>query len=74
MENATLKVVREPEAMAKLGVRSKQHFRQLINAGLLPRPIRIGKNSVGWLDHELDEAIRKRISERDAAASEGATA
>jgi prophage regulatory protein len=67
MENKPiLKVLREPEALDRLGLRSKQHFRQLIAAGLMPKPIRLGKNSVGWLEHEIDEALRARIAERDA--------
>jgi predicted DNA-binding transcriptional regulator AlpA len=61
-----LKVLREPDAMDTVGVRSKQHFRQLISAGLMPRPIRIGRNSVGWLAHELQAVLRARMAERDA--------
>jgi predicted DNA-binding transcriptional regulator AlpA len=68
MENiVVLRVLREPDAMLKMGIRSKQHFRQLIAAGMMPRPIKLGVSAVGWLEHELDALIAKRIVERDAA-------
>jgi prophage regulatory protein len=38
---------------------------QLKLAGKFPKPIRLGGNSVGWLEHEVDAWIEARVAERD---------
>lgn len=34
-----------------------------IKAGTFPKPIRLGENSVGWLQSEVDGWLRDRIAE-----------
>jgi prophage regulatory protein len=36
--------------------------------GSFPRPVRIGKRAVGWVESEVDGWIEARIAERDAKA------
>ena len=37
-----------------------------VRAGLFPSPIPLGKRSVGWLEHEVDEWIERRAESRRA--------
>jgi prophage regulatory protein len=34
-------------------------------AGTFPKPVRLGPQSVGWLEHEIEAWIAERIAERD---------
>ena len=60
--------VRAPESFNKCGL-SKSRGWQLIKEGQFPKPIRIGPNSVAWLESELDEWIAARVAERDQTSS-----
>ncbi len=37
-----------------------------IRAGEFPRPVNLGSNAVGWLEHEVSEWLAARVVERDA--------
>ena len=39
-----------------------------VKAGIYPRPIKVAPNVSRWRKSESDEAMAKRIAERDAAA------
>jgi prophage regulatory protein len=43
-------------------------IRELIAAGKFPKPIKIGAHRVGFLESEIDDWLRARAAERDAAA------
>ncbi len=43
---------------------------QKIKQGTFPRPVKLGPNSVGWLDSEVGDWQEKRIAERDGAKRE----
>lgn len=63
--DASLKILRPREVIAKIGLSSMQLWR-LRKANRFPKPVRLGSNSVGYLEHEVDEWIRQRAAEREA--------
>jgi prophage regulatory protein len=60
----TQKVLRRPAVVAKTGESTSTIYEKMAR-GEFPRPIRLGKRSVGWIEDELDAYIAKRIAERD---------
>jgi prophage regulatory protein len=59
-------VAREAQRYELTGVPTSTWY-DLQNAGLAPKPIRLGgPRSVGWLISELEEWIEQRRAERDA--------
>lgn len=59
-------IIRLPELRALTG-RGRSAIYADMAAGRLPRPIKLGARSVGWLRAEVDAWIAARIAERDAA-------
>lgn len=45
---------------------------QLIAAGKFPKPIRLSRQSVGWLETEIADWQTARIAERDASSNKRA--
>ena len=39
---------------------------RLINAGLFPKPVRLGANRVGWLESEIEKWLQAKVDERDS--------
>jgi prophage regulatory protein len=62
-----MKIVRKSAAENKVGL-SGRHMDRLEAAGQFPKKVRLGANSVGWFEHELDEWLAARAAERDRAA------
>jgi prophage regulatory protein len=64
-----MKVLRLPAVIAKVGFGHSKVYEEVAKAkageGDFPLPIPLGPKIVGWLDHELDEYIERRIAERD---------
>jgi len=60
-----MKVLRPKDAAAKCGL-SRMHLYRLERAGSFPKRLRLGPNSVGWLEEELDAWIRERAEARNA--------
>ena len=57
--------------LSKKSVREKvlyspAHIARLEAAGLFPKRVRLGQGRVGWVEDEVEDWLRKRISERDA--------
>lgn len=48
-----------------LGI-SEVHLHRLVKAGKFPKPVKLGRNRVGWLESEVAEWLNQRIAERDA--------
>lgn len=47
---------------------SRPHLWRLMKAGQFPRPIKVaGGAANGWIEEEVDQHIRDRMAERDAA-------
>ena len=62
-----MRILRCKQACEKTG-ESRSAFYSGVRTGRWPKPIELGPRSVGWIDEELEEAIRRRIEERDAKA------
>lgn len=45
---------------------SRSRLYELIASGGFPRPIRLGANSVAWLESDITAWIAERVRERDA--------
>ena len=59
-----LKVVRKKDLHTRIGLR-RTAVEELVKLGDFPRPIRVGKRAVAWLESEIDEWLRARAAERD---------
>lgn len=58
-EQVALKILRLPATCAKLGT-SRSSVYRMVADGTLPRPIKLSKRAIGFLEHELDEFLRTR--------------
>jgi prophage regulatory protein len=52
-------ILRRPAVKAKTGL-SNPTLKRLEAAGQFPARVELGKNSVGWIEHEVDEWIASR--------------
>jgi prophage regulatory protein len=59
-----LRVLREPQVCSRIGIHRATMWRK-IAAGKFPKPIKIGANSNGWIEAEIDAWLHERIAERD---------
>ena len=57
-----VRVLRLPEVMARTGL-SRSTIYVRLEQGLFPRPVSLGGRAVGWIESEVDEWIRERITE-----------
>jgi prophage regulatory protein len=70
MPSATSKpkgIAREAQRRELTGIPTSTWY-DLQNAGLAPKPIKLGVRSVGWLIEELEAFVEARRAERDARA------
>jgi prophage regulatory protein len=51
----------------RFGFRSPNHLAQAVRRGEFPRPVKIGKRAIAWLESDLQAWLAERIAERDAA-------
>jgi prophage regulatory protein len=60
-EQTELRILRRKDLERLLGISRSQVY-ALVAAGRLPKPVPIfGRRSVGWLFHEIQEALRSSI-------------
>lgn len=57
------RLLRLPDVESKTG-KSKQAIYAAIRAGTFPDPVPIGRNSVAWLEAEVDQWIADRLTDR----------
>lgn len=57
----TYSILRRPEVERRLGKPRSSLYRD-ITLGLLPKPIRISAQSVGWPSNEVDQLVAARIA------------
>jgi prophage regulatory protein len=62
-----MQVLRLPAVKAKTGKGHSSIYEDM-REGTFPRPVPLGGNAVGWIEEEIDEWIRGRIEQREAAA------
>ncbi len=62
----TVQILRKPDVLLRFGFsRSTLYLR--ISKGLLPPPISLGGNAVGWLSSEIDKALNAMIAGKSEA-------
>ena len=65
---ASPRILRMPEVEARTGL-SRRSIRALGARGAFPRPIRLSRRAVGWLESEVHAWLLERITRsRDGAA------
>ncbi len=60
-------VLRLQDVERRTGLRRATIYRRA-GEGTFPKPIKLGPNSSGWLESEIDAFLAKAIEERDAQA------
>lgn len=56
-----MKVLRLPQVLAKIGL-SRSTTYAMIGAGDFPKPIKLGKRAVGWVDSDVENWLTGRCS------------
>lgn len=56
------RILRLPAVIEKTG-KPRPSIYRMIKEGLFPKQIKLGERSVGWLESEVDEWIKKRIQQ-----------
>jgi prophage regulatory protein len=64
----TRRIIRSSNVVSKTGYSRMQIYR-LEKAGEFPKRVRLGPNSVGWVESEVDAWIDEKIQNRDAGAA-----
>lgn len=59
-----MRIIRLPELETKVGWSGQNIYRK-VRAGLFPKPVQLGNQTVGWIEAEIDDWITARIKERD---------
>ncbi|MEO7859981.1 MAG: AlpA family phage regulatory protein [Nitrospirales bacterium] len=63
MPTPDMQIVREKARFLKTGLSRVQTWR-LEREGKHPRRVQLGPNSVGWINHELDQWIEEKAAAR----------
>lgn len=57
------RIIRKPELFARVGLSDATIWR-MEKAGKFPRRVRLGGNSVGWIDDEIEGWFADRLNNR----------
>jgi prophage regulatory protein len=60
-----IRILRSKNVQSKTGY-SRMQIHRLERAGDFPPRVRLGPNSVGWLESEVDDWLEKKVKIRDA--------
>ena len=52
-------MLRLPQVLAKIGL-SRSATYEMINSGDFPKPVKLGKRAVGWVDHDVENWLIER--------------
>jgi len=58
-----IRILRERQVLSRLNFHRSTLWRQIAK-GAFPRPIKIGANSNGWIEAEIDAWLHARMDER----------
>ncbi len=61
------RILRKPELKDKIGKSDATIYREE-KAGRFPKRVKLGANSVGWLESEIEEWIREKAEARECRA------
>ena len=62
MQSSAKRIIRQREVCNKLGLSKATIWAYVRTRDDFPKPIRLGANSVGWLESEIDAFIDARIA------------
>jgi prophage regulatory protein len=65
-QHQTPVLVRVDDVVARYGLHGHEQLYNLMAAGQFPRPIRLGKRAVAWVEAELQDWLASRVAERNA--------
>jgi prophage regulatory protein len=71
--SAPLAFLRLPDVIARTGLRRDSIYR-LAREGRFPKPARLSTFASGWVQSEVDDWIREKISARDSSKRKGSAA
>ena len=60
--------IRERERREITGVPTSTWY-EMMDAGLAPRPAKIGTRAVAWVEFEIQDWLERKVAERDGAAA-----
>lgn len=60
------RVIRKPELFSRIGLSDTTVWR-MEKSGKFPGRIKLGGNSVGWIDHEVSDWLKTKAEERKGA-------
>ena len=66
MQSLDTRILREREVCQRTGL-SRMTIRRKMKAGQFPQSVRLGENSVGWVELEVQGWINALVAERTAA-------
>jgi prophage regulatory protein len=61
--NSDIRILRLPEVILRVGLKRASIYLHMA-AGIFPKSISLGPRAVGWLEHEIDAWLAKKILER----------
>ena len=67
-----VEILRRPQVEARTGL-SRSTIYARIQDGTFPRPISLGSRAVGWLEHEIDNWLDRRIKASRPSGSRPST-
>ncbi len=63
MDKQKEKILRLPAVMEQLSV-SRATVYRMVDSGRLPKPIKLGLRSVGWLESDISQFIENQVNAR----------
>ena len=62
-----MRILRKPEVVHRVGLSGMEIWRRE-KAGRFPRRVRLGPQSVGWVEAEIDDYLEQLVAARDDEA------
>ena len=62
-----MRILRKPEVVHRVGLSGMEIWRRE-KAGRFPRRVRLGPQSVGWVEAEIDDYLEQLVATRDDEA------
>ncbi len=59
------RIVSPKEARHVAGDKSRSTIWRWVRAGIFPRPLRVGPNSIGWLESEIEDWLEARKADAE---------